>query len=1313
MCLDHIDSRLVGNFTFQSDVKAPVESRIPVFCQAGGGGIVVGGGGSVKAAATRLSRPLATLSNKVRAHLGGGQPPPTAASNDVSSQQQPAPPPVSSASCRRSELSLTELTQQQEWLFRKTALQDDTPTMSGASKHSSFELDESLGILTPDQMAESPLCEEMPSLLLMSADCYQEQDHDQEGYQGDCYQEQEQDQDRYQEGYQGDGECSRPASPGSKPNPMTDSDFFTESDADMHEELQSALSGDRKAQVIDGRLYQQARCPSFLAAEEMDSSGVYSDTDRTPRAEREEFSPAKLSSMIMEQVNTIKNLVVSVPMEDEDDTASGEGEAMQQEAVVDREAMSETKEDTQPQHQEAEKRIEHKEVKSPVTQQSRTPSREEDTSAPALKKHKMPKRNVVSKIKTMISSSTTSSGAGKGPGAGTGTEERRKRGGGCSRWDAVMNKIAQGQAEAGQRPSLKQVKSRVFAGLQVPPPPPPQRKAIAASQQTPLKAKRRTRTRGSECSLQTPTNGKSHNSSRNSSISDLSKASPHSVRSKKRESGGRSRSPQSDNSTLSTAAQSRRPSTLPTTPPQRNGNGPASGVDVKSSNVRKSTSKRSLNSTTSKQQPLRDQNRVSGGGKTPEPSSAPVVSTSSPHDLPSPLDLSSSQSPSHEALLPHLQHASAGFEALGVLVNYLVHNLDAFSTPQLKSDLEKMKSDWLKTKLELEETEVSCSRLQDELMQQKKSQEELVSQHMHQLASHQTQQQMQIAEIVRNHEESLSEMEKRLQEQAKVLRAQYDEELDHCRETHRCELATLQQSAGEQLQRVQSAANQREAELVQRLTAIEAEHADLKDQSRRFMESMHMDKDTKLQVTANRCKELQDEVESLRTVLELRSSELQELRKQNEILQVDAELLPPTMQKLMTAQARVEDLQVQLERRTNAEKQLIQENRLLIESVHQESKQKKRLSQHNEELQWKLKQNSEVVNALVTDLSSKSSAMQAFTPQATGTPKRNTAEMLEFFMSRNSMQQNNEQSIVVTDCSPPQSPKVKGVIEKSDSVSWVLEMDESPEHVVNRLVRRAHSFRQTGSGSPSPSPAHHTLPNPHKRQRSRMSQSLSASSSSLKGKKPARTRSFSADSDGSDVARKWDDCDEGKSYSPIDRSDDNDDLIVVESVGDDMLSFIELESKNSVQNERMITGEICSSDSEGSIRSRRLEARDDLLLINRDDGLRERGILPKDAGGEAMISEETSDDEEDEEESRDSDVEGSGSLSGDEGSFSGSNSEFADGLCERKIKTDLRQVSKPVKKLSQLSSDALTMSGMDIVNWTEEAALPKALQSEG
>jgi hypothetical protein len=39
-------------------------------------------------------------------------------------------------------------------------------------------------------------------------------------------------------------------------DPMTDSDFFTESDADMHDELAAGSSrGDRRAQVIDGTLY--------------------------------------------------------------------------------------------------------------------------------------------------------------------------------------------------------------------------------------------------------------------------------------------------------------------------------------------------------------------------------------------------------------------------------------------------------------------------------------------------------------------------------------------------------------------------------------------------------------------------------------------------------------------------------------------------------------------------------------------------------------------------------------------------------------------------------------------------------------------------------------------------------------------------------------------------------------------------------------------------------------------------------------------------------------------------------------------------
>lgn len=57
----------------------------------------------------------------------------------------------------------------------------------------------------------------------------------------------------------------------------------------------------------------------------------------------------------------------------------------------------------------------------------------------------------------------------------------------------------------------------------------------------------------------------------------------------------------------------------------------------------------------------------------------------------------------------------------------------------------------------------------------------------------------------------------------------------------------------------------------------------------------------------------------MRTVLELKSSEMQELRKQNERLQREVEDLPTILQKLEAAQSRVEDLNVQLQRKSEIE----------------------------------------------------------------------------------------------------------------------------------------------------------------------------------------------------------------------------------------------------------------------------------------------------------------------------------------------------------------------------------------------------------
>lgn len=253
-------------------------------------------------------------------------------------------------------------------------------------------------------------------------------------------------------GYQGDGEWSRPASRGpehspsskgrcikSRLDPMTDSDFFTESDADMAEEW-----GHRRAQVIDGTLYNaqpgsaaQGQVQRFSPNnEEMDSSGIYSDLDKRPddagwiKEEDEDrpmspegsirtvssksdqslkkVSPTTFSTLIEQQVNTIKNLMAMEVQEPEP-------------------------EETKIAVQTTEEKVESK-------------------------KPKAPKRTVVSKIKIMISSSQSRKDE---------DQENRvpsrpvKKG----RWDAVMNKIAQGQAEEKTTPKLKEVKSKVFSGI--------------------------------------------------------------------------------------------------------------------------------------------------------------------------------------------------------------------------------------------------------------------------------------------------------------------------------------------------------------------------------------------------------------------------------------------------------------------------------------------------------------------------------------------------------------------------------------------------------------------------------------------------------------------------------------------------------------------------------------------------------------------------------------------------------------------------------------------------------------------------------
>lgn len=264
-------------------------------------------------------------------------------------------------------------------------------------------------------------------------------------------------------GYQGDGEMSRPASRGPdnspltrrpltrpqprRPDPMTDSDFYTESDADNHEE--HPLRGDRRAQVIDGTLYgvdPQAAADIYVNnRENMDSSGIFTDLESNIRTD--ELSSAD------NDVKPNQSIDVS-PSDSSTKTISDNS----QNNIL---GMPKTPASLQSPDS---KNVSDSTVKE-ISPKRHTPSPSTVTSSPSsvrsprhsnkdegLKKYKMPKRNVASKVKAMLEPTVTPKTDKKPPTAKP-----------MGRWDAVMNKISKNQDQ--NKNGVKEIKSKVFATI--------------------------------------------------------------------------------------------------------------------------------------------------------------------------------------------------------------------------------------------------------------------------------------------------------------------------------------------------------------------------------------------------------------------------------------------------------------------------------------------------------------------------------------------------------------------------------------------------------------------------------------------------------------------------------------------------------------------------------------------------------------------------------------------------------------------------------------------------------------------------------
>ncbi|KRT85943.1 hypothetical protein AMK59_857, partial [Oryctes borbonicus] len=331
-------------------------------------------------------------------------------------------------------------------------------------------------------------------------------------------------------GYQGDGEMSRPASRGAdnspltrrplarpqprRPDPMTDSDFYTESDADNHEE--HPLRGDRRAQVIDGTLYgvdPQAAADIYVNnRENMDSSGIFTDLESNLRTE--ELSSAD---------NDVKPNHQSIDVSPSDSSTKTISDNSQNNILITPKTPGSLQSPDS-------KNVSDSTVKE-ISPKRHTPSPSTVTSSPTsvrsprhankddvLKKYKMPKRNVASKVKAMLE-----------PAPAPKVEKKTPTKKPIGRWDAVMNKISKNQDQ--NKNIVKEIKSKVMATITttstIKIEPSKTSTRSVSSQKSPNNKLRRVRTRATTNTTPTKnTTTTNIESSIHSSLSDLSGASP-------------------------------------------------------------------------------------------------------------------------------------------------------------------------------------------------------------------------------------------------------------------------------------------------------------------------------------------------------------------------------------------------------------------------------------------------------------------------------------------------------------------------------------------------------------------------------------------------------------------------------------------------------------------------------------------------------------------------------------------------------------------------------------------------------------------
>ncbi|XP_068219723.1 CAP-Gly domain-containing linker protein 1-like isoform X3 [Palaemon carinicauda] len=729
------------------------------------------------------------------------------------------------------------------------------------------------------------------------------------------------------------------------------------------------------------------------------------------------------------------------------------------------------------------------------------PKKKEEPRKPLQPPPPMPKKNVQSKLKALLEAQEP-----------TNDEARRPRQPRKNRWDDVMNKIAEGQKDDKVRPKIKEVKSRLLDGLKT--------QAQLSPQAERIRQERRERRERRERQAAAAANA----ARRAIQARGDRKRSSASIRSNRT-----SRAPSLDSLPTDPTRPYSRGSTPEQSIASNKSSSTASGEggDSRASrdsrvltanrvNISNGEKKRSEASA-----PPRRPRLDNVKSTIPKPGRLP------PRKLTDPVKAARPGGPTSGPRGPHLgghggnvgpgqqerQHpvphaeqlrrldaeltaratelkvartekdlAERRVEALTVLIHHLNNTYEPFLCPTLKAEVVRLNQQLTDTRLSLDESTAAVRRLQEEATQsiEKHSQKvqeleqkhkealgKLIKQHQHDLDLAIEKHRKEMGQFAEDQQKQREDLSRAHAAEIENLEGEWRTKLDVQHERHLCAVQELNTQHTHKLRELESSRQAREFELEEANSRLQGEQEALKIQSKKLEESLLNDTDHRLQAVRNMCSSLKSEVDSLKTVVEMKNSEIHTLRGQVVEMGRLSKELEVARDRAKSLQAKTEDLQAQMEKRALSERHLVNEHRLLMETCQREANINKRLSLENEELAWKLRQREEMYTSLPSstlDLVSRSPATPrrqegAPSPQAAPHSPRVAVRSPSGKISPSKCEVNKRRSRLglssedgvngddrvqdVSIDSPPPSPCVKAVVEKSNSVSFILDLNDS------------------------------------------------------------------------------------------------------------------------------------------------------------------------------------------------------------------------------------------------------------------------------